>query len=229
MSIYTDIGLTGTGTSSAAHAAAASSKLGSYNLTQADFLSLLTTELAYQDPTNPTDNKEMVSQLSQISTVNGITSLNETVNSLSSVVTSSQALMASGLVGHSVLIDSNTGYSSGTGFDGVVTTGDDGAKDLTITITSEAGEIVYQASAQGDYSGNVAFDWDGKDLNGNQLPGGYYKVSANGLVNGISTDIGARVYAKVSSVLVGSSASSTVLNLEGMGQYGINEVLEIGN
>ena len=122
MSIYSDIGLSTT-ESVASSASAATKKMGNYNLTQTDFLSLLTTELAFQDPTNPTDNNEMVAQLSQISTVDGINNLNTTVSGLSDVVTSQQALMVSGLVGQSVLLDKNTGYSSGTGFAGVVNTG----------------------------------------------------------------------------------------------------------
>ena len=103
MSIYSDIGLSTT-ESVASSASAATKKMGNYNLTQTDFLSLLTTELAFQDPTNPTDNNEMVAQLSQISTVDGINNLNTTVSGLSDVVTSQQALMVSGLVGQSVLI-----------------------------------------------------------------------------------------------------------------------------
>ena len=108
MSIYSDIGLSTT-ESVASSASAATKKMGNYNLTQTDFLSLLTTELAFQDPTNPTDNNEMVAQLSQISTVDGINNLNTTVSGLSDVVTSQQALMVSGLVGQSVLLDKNTG------------------------------------------------------------------------------------------------------------------------
>ena len=226
MSIYSDIGLaTTTGTS--ASTTATSNKTGSYDLTQADFLSLLTTELSYQDPTNPTDNSEMVSQLSQISTVNGITQLNTTASSLSSVVTSSQALMASGLVGQKVLINSNIGYNNGSGMSGVVATGDSGASNLTLSISDASGAVVYTAYSKGDFSGNVPFEWDGKDNAGNICNSGYYTVTANGIVNGTSTTITSQIYGNVQSVITGSGASGTTLNLEGLGKYGIDEVLEI--
>ena len=97
MSIYSDIGLKTTPTSSTTTTTSSSSK--SSSLSQSDFLSLLTTQLSYQDPTKPVDNAQMVSQMAQISTVDSLASLNTSVSSLSSVVTSSQALMASGLVG----------------------------------------------------------------------------------------------------------------------------------
>lgn len=225
MSIYSDIGLTTADATSVTSAGGRTT--GSYDLTQADFLSLLTTELAYQDPTNPADNKEMIGQMAQISTVNGVTTLNQTVSSLSSVVTSSQALMASGLVGQSVLIDTDTGYSSGNGFAGVVNTGSAGASDLSITVFDQVGRLVYTASAPGSHTGNVDFRWDGTDSDGNPVPAGLYTVKANGLVAGISTAVPTQVYANVQSVLTGSK--STTLNLEGLGQYSFSDVLEISN
>jgi len=78
MSIYGDIGLTTSSTS----ASTSTSKTGSSSstLTQSDFLSLLTTQLSYQDPTKPVDNSQMVNQMAQISTVSGISSLNDSVS-----------------------------------------------------------------------------------------------------------------------------------------------------
>ena len=228
MSIYSDIGLSTT-ESVASSASASTKKMGNYNLTQTDFLSLLTTELAFQDPTNPTDNNEMVSQLSQISTVDGINNLNATVSGLSDVVTSQQALLVSGLVGQSVLLDKNTGYSSGTGFAGVVNTGDIGASNIVISVLNQAGAVVYQAEADGTYDGNVPFAWDGTDGNGNQLPAGYYTIMSNGLVNGEFQALGSQVYGKVQSVVLGSGSSGTTLNVEGLGSVTLGEVLEVAS
>ena len=72
-------------------------------LTQEDFFALLTQELAHQDPTNPTDNNEMISQMTAFSTTDGVQKLNESFGSFASSMTSSQALQASSLVGRSVL------------------------------------------------------------------------------------------------------------------------------
>ncbi len=46
-------------------------------LSQTDFLTLLTTQLRYQDPTSPVDQDAFVSQLSQFSTLEGINTLND--------------------------------------------------------------------------------------------------------------------------------------------------------
>ncbi len=225
MSIYSDIGLQTNKNTSATSKAADSAK--SNSLSQSDFLSLLTTQLAYQDPTNPVDNAEMVSQMAQISTVEGISSLNTSVNSLSSVVTSSQALMASGLVGQKVLMPTNTGYlTSSEGMTGVLATGS-GASDLKVTVTDASGNVVYEKAMSGDHTGNVPFSWDGKDSNGNVMPDGKYTVKVNGLVDGKSQDLSALVYGKVSSVTLGTSTTATTLNINGLGSIELSKILEV--
>ena len=87
-----------------AAAGAASEKAKGDSLGQADFLLLMTTQLQNQDPLNPMDNAEMVAQLAQMSTVQGIESLNTTVNSLSSSLANDQILKGATLVGHEVLV-----------------------------------------------------------------------------------------------------------------------------
>ena len=46
------------------------------SLTQDQFLKLLTAELRNQDPTNPISSQDLVTQMSQVSTVSGIAQLN---------------------------------------------------------------------------------------------------------------------------------------------------------
>ena len=226
MSIYSDIGLK---SSTSTTASSTTSKKKSSTLTQEDFLSLLTTQLSYQDPTKPVDNAQMVSQMAQISTVDGITSLNSSVSNLSTVVTSSQALMASSLVGQKVLLPSSTGYmTSGAGMSGVVATGE-GASDLTISIKNSSGAVVYQTNVSGDQNGNVPFSWDGKDSKGNALPEGKYTVSATGLVDGKSQALSGLVYGKVNSVTLGSSSTTTALNINGLGSVKLSNILEVSS
>lgn len=229
MSIYSDIGLTTSESVAAAAAQKANSNKNATTLSQTDFLSLLTTELAYQDPTNPTDNNQMVTQLSQISTVDGINSLNNTVTGLSDMFSSSQALQVSGLVGKNVLMDQNNGYSDGTGFAGVINAGDDGATDITISVLDQAGTVVYQAAAEGTFEGNVPFAWDGCDSSGNRVPEGYYTVMANALVKGESSTVGAQVYGKVQSVVLGNKGAATSLNIVGFGNKSLSEILEVAS
>jgi len=51
-------------------------------LTQSDFLKLLTTQMQSQDPMDPVDNKEMIAQMAQFSSLAGINDINTTLKDL---------------------------------------------------------------------------------------------------------------------------------------------------
>ena len=105
-SIYAGLGLTGSGSSgSTANAAAtAATSAASTQLNEQDFLQLMTTQLQDQDPLNPISNNEFFSQIAQFSTVSGIAQLNSSFGTLSSQLSSSQALDAAALIGQGVMV-----------------------------------------------------------------------------------------------------------------------------
>jgi len=71
------------------------------------FMTLLVTQLKNQDPLNPLDNAQVTSQLAQLQTVTGVNKLNETLETLKSSYQSSEALQATNLIGHGVLVEGN--------------------------------------------------------------------------------------------------------------------------
>ena len=71
------------------------------------FMTLLVTQLKNQDPLNPMDNAQMTSQLAQLQTVTGVNKLNDTLESLKSSYQSSEAMQATNLIGHGVLVEGN--------------------------------------------------------------------------------------------------------------------------
>lgn len=62
-------------------------------LGQQDFLRLLTSQLAQQDPFNPVDNQQMVAQLAQFSSLAGVTETNTTLKSISDQLAAQTALL----------------------------------------------------------------------------------------------------------------------------------------
>ncbi len=196
-------------------------------LKQEDFFQLLTQQLAYQDPFKPADNAEMISQMTAFSTSEGIASMTKQVENLNAVMTSSQALQASSLVGQRVLLPVNTGHWDGKAtVDGVIVTGS-GVGNLTITVENEIGQTVRTLNLPGPHKGNVPFAWDGLDNNGEALTSGNYKFKVNGLVNGTGTELNALIFGKVSSVTLGSGTSPNLVNVVGMGGVPLDKVLEI--
>lgn len=60
-------------------------KLGNSNLGKDDFLKLLITQLTYQNPLEPMDNRELVAQMAQFSSLEQMQNLNSQMASLSAI------------------------------------------------------------------------------------------------------------------------------------------------
>ena len=129
-------------------------------LDQEDFLRLLTTQLQSQDPTSPVDNNQMVSQMSQLSMVESLTTINEGLTDIISAVNSSSALTASSLVGRSVLIDSDEAYFDGQSAVMAKVDAGDGAENLKIVVKDANGSVVAEYGADSG-SDEMNFVWDG--------------------------------------------------------------------
>ena len=82
------------------------------------FMTLLVTQLRNQDPMNPMDNAQVTSQLAQLSTVDGINKMNDSLTALAAQFQASQALQGASLIGHQVLAQGsvlNLGSSGAAG------------------------------------------------------------------------------------------------------------------
>ncbi|GAA5213871.1 flagellar hook assembly protein FlgD [Corallincola platygyrae] len=196
-------------------------------LSQEDFFSLLTQQLAYQDPFKPVENAEMVSQMSSFTTAEGIGQLNEQMTGLNDIMSSSQALQASSLVGQKVLVPTGYSYKSDTtGVEGVVSLSAP-TTNVTVRIENTRGEVMHSFAMGEQEAGNVRFDWDGTDTEGNQLPPGNYVVKAYALQGDSSEELPISTYAKVDSVSI-SGANGVALNLQGIqGGFRLSDVLEV--
>ena len=87
--------VTATSAASATSGAGTASGRDYSTLGQADFLRLLTAQLQQQDPTDPVDNKEMLAQMAQFSSVAGITDVNATLKEISAKLDTLAAATAS--------------------------------------------------------------------------------------------------------------------------------------
>ncbi|MGB5855268.1 MAG: flagellar hook assembly protein FlgD [Oceanisphaera sp.] len=196
-------------------------------LGQEDFFALMTQQLAYQDPFKPADNSDMIAQMTAFTSADGISNMSEQLSGLSEVMTSSQALQASSLVGQKVLLPSDLAYwDQSEPVDGVAVTGE-GATNVLIRIENEKGELVRTMDLEGAQRGNVPFTWDGLNDQGEPVATGRYKIKVSGLVDNQREDLNALAFGRVDSVTLGSANSPTLVNLSGLGGIPLNQVLEI--
>jgi flagellar basal-body rod modification protein FlgD len=124
------------------------------------FMTLLVAQLQNQDPLNPMDNSQMTSQLAQLQTVSGINTLNTTLNSLTSSYQTSEAMQATNLIGHGVLVGgSNVALSGGKSILGVSLGSD--ADDVKIAINDAGGNTVDTIDLGKQKAGTLPLVWDG--------------------------------------------------------------------
>ena len=168
--------------------------------TQQDrFMKLLVTQLQNQDPMNPMDNAAVTSQMAQISTVQGIEKLNQSMTSLNEMYKSSQSVAAAALIGHIALASgSQMVLSSGKAVAGV-----DLAKNadkVTINVNNADGKTVYTEVLNDQKAGVLQFQWDGKDDSGNQLADGNYSLSVTASQGDTSVEATPLAYSTVQAM-----------------------------
>jgi len=201
----------------------------SSSLGQADFLHLMTEQLKNQDPLKPLDSQQFLGQLAQFSTVQGIDSMQSAMGAMASVMESDQTLRAAALVGHDALVQVDSlDLAAGAGVDGEITA--TSAGPVTVDIVDGDGNRVRRMTVEAGAAGATAFEWDGRDDDGNAVPAGNYAIRA---VAG-NTDPSAEdadllpfcVKANVDSISIESTGLT--LNLSGLGSFPLSAVRRIG-
>ena len=202
---------------------------GKQELKQEDFLSLLTKQLAQQDPFKPVGNDQMIAQMASFATVDGITKMNGQFESLNSSMTSNQALQASTLVGRDVLVPGAAGVKPDNAGMAAMVKLPQSVENLFVRVENELGQLVRTLDVGAKPAGENRVEWDGKDENGNSLPAGKNNVKAGGLLDGQNTEFEVSTYANVNSVLLGKGDGNVLLNLAGFDSpVRLAEVLEVG-
>ena len=202
--------------------AAASKELG-----QAEFFDLMVAQLQFQDPLNPQENTEFVSQMAQFTSVESLGSIESSLSQLVGAFQSNQALQASTLVGRDVLVPT----SSGKLIDGGTVSGavdlPDSVTDLRVNVFDTSGELVRQISLGTQSAGRTHFRWDGlHGDNTNANPGGYTFI-AEGRIGSQAVAVETLMRARVDSVTLRQNPVGAILNLDGAGPMDMSAVREL--
>lgn len=192
------------------------------------FLQLLVTQMQHQNPLDPQDNGEFVAQLAQFSSLEGITTLNESVNLIAGSIGSSQALQASSLVGRSVIVQNDKAMvDTSKSFSGQVVV-PQSISEGKVTIKDADGKVVRTIELGEQKKGTADFIWDGKNDKGEVAPAGNYTFTATTTVDGESAEMYTLLPATVTSVTFGADGGEMMLNLASIGKIGISKVQTIG-
>ena len=206
-----------TGTSGSATAAAAKDASDR-------FLTLLVAQLQNQDPLNPLDNAQVTTQLAQISTVSGISQLNDTVAALGASMGISQYLQAANLVGHDVVLGGNDlGLADGKAQGGMQLSS--AADHVTVAISDAAGNVVRTLDLGAQDAGARYFDWDGKTDSGSAAPAGHYTFAVTATASGKAVTFDTLMHATVEGIV--STPGGALLQLNNGNQIAFDAVKQI--
>jgi len=189
------------------------------------FLTLLVAQLENQDPLNPLDNTEITSQLSQMSTVQGIEQLNTKLSSLVDSLADTQSVQASALIGKTVLVPgSHVTLSEGDAYGGVNLSS--AADSVTVNIYDSSGNLVKTQSLGAADAGSLLFSWDGSTNSGATASDGSYtfKVTAT---KGTSSVTAEALQLGTVSALTRTTSGNFVLDLGSLGTYDFDDVYQV--
>jgi flagellar basal-body rod modification protein FlgD len=214
--------ISATSSSTAIASSSSASSVGASDMaaSQDRFLKLLVAQLNNQDPMNPVDNAQMTSQMAQINTVTGIQQVNDTLKSLSDQFASLQMVQGSAMVGHQVLVESNTLSRQ----DGIAR----GALDLNspadsvkVEILSAGGQVIDTLDLGARAAGRHNFDWNAAGYQGSGEPG-FRVVATQG-----KTVVGSTAFAQDKVLSVGTSNGSLTVQLQGREPLAYNSIKAI--
>jgi flagellar basal-body rod modification protein FlgD len=144
------------------------------------FMKLLLTEMQYQDPTQPMDTDKILTQTSQLATLESADNTNNTLTTLAQTLQNSQQLSNAAIIGRIVDTGDNSIQSKG---DGTATTFPiyfpSDVKSGTATVSDSNGNVVAKIGIGANTKGTYNLSWDGNDSSGKVAPKGSYTVSAN--------------------------------------------------
>ena len=138
------------------------------------FLTLLTTQLQYQDPLDPMDASEYTNQLVQYSNVEQAIQTNSKLDNLLNLSIYNLGVQATGYVGKTIQAISDVMPLDKGAAKATYTLSKD-VIDCTIVLKDMDDKVVYTAKGETS-SGAHDLLWDGKNINGEQLPDGAYKI-----------------------------------------------------
>lgn len=171
---------------------------GANTLSKDAFLTLLVTQMKYQDPLNPTSDKEFLAQLAQFSSLEQLTNVNAKLDTLNTATTQQQMFTAAGFIGKEIKAKGDVLSKAGASVSKLFYTLPEVATKVGINVLDANNNVIRTVDMGSQSAGEQSFAWDGKDWNGNAVPDGLYHV-------GITTQ-----KADGTSMLVDTTVTGTV-------------------
>lgn len=144
-----------------------------------DFMTLLLVQLQHQDPTEPMDSADILTQTSQLASLEAAENTNKALEELAASLGSSQQFSTIAAIGKTADLGSNAiGHDEGS-----ISTFEvyfpESIASGNLEILDSEGNIVSTINLEPNSSGVYQFDWDGTLSTGEAATSGVYYVTAS--------------------------------------------------
>jgi flagellar basal-body rod modification protein FlgD len=176
-------------------AAGLSNTPANMQITQADFLKLITAQMTDQNPLSPADPNQFVSQLEGMSQVSAM-------QSMQSSLQASSIMNGTTLIGRNILAPGTVATLATGGAIGGAVQAPAGTSKLTVSVSDSNGNVVQTFKVTPANGGLTSFVWKGDTNTGGTAAAGQYTIGVTATVNGTSQTLNPMTVNKVSSVLI---------------------------
>jgi flagellar basal-body rod modification protein FlgD len=178
---------------------------------QTEFLTLFTTQLKNQDPTDPVKNEAFVAQLAQFSQLEATTAMKTSMNSLVSSMSNDRMLGAASLMGKQVAVpDGPVQVTDTTVSQGTINV-PAGADGIQLQVFNDKGILVRTQIIGAQPPGDVTLSWDGMTDGGTAAANGSYRYVATVNSKGNMSKPTVNTYATVTGVSSAGTADGAML------------------
>lgn len=214
------------GSSTTTTASSANNSLNKLGTDFNSFLTLLTTQLKNQSPTDPVDANAFTQQLVQFASVQQQVNTNTYLEKMLTVLQGNQVSSAASYVGTVIQAEgSQGGLVNGDAQFGYTLPANTGSAE--VAITNSAGIVVFVGTGS-TVTGNNPVTWDGKNsFTGQQMADGVYNISVKAKdVNGKDITATPYITGTVSSASI--SNGEVQLNVNGL-VVPLSKITSVGN
>jgi flagellar basal-body rod modification protein FlgD len=186
------------------------------------FMTLLVAQIQNQDPLNPTDGTEYVSQLAQMTQVQSMETMSKLMQNNAILMDNLQVLSTAGLVGQQVMVQTDTVEIQDQEIEGRLTLSHN-AGVVTVIVKDSAG-VEHKIELGEHEAGQVNFTIDPAELG---LAPGSYSLS-------VVTDVGeemipVEIAGTVNNVRIPLEGGSAVVNVSGLGDVPFYQISQFGS
>lgn len=187
---------------------------------RSEFLQMMVAQINNQDPLNPLDGTQYVTQLAQFSMVEGIEQMKMQAQQQATLLDTLQVLGSTSLMGKKVTVPvQSISLASAESLSGIIPV-PAGTEQLSLEVYDQSGQRVHQQEWR-----NPAGD---QDFSLAELPAGEYEFKVVASRKGESLSLSPHMARTVEKVSLPAGGGDIMLGLAGVGQMSLFQVTEFG-